>query len=390
MRGIINFLFFSNPYDTATPAACTGGNDFHSSYWLGDTDHSNLFATFFNVNVLVGSMPLGMAKFVDVAFDVIVGRGGQAVLSYANYHVIGASVTYIMESESVSYELFARASMDSTTIFSIGPLLTSIFRRPSSAYKITHRVMMAWSTLSVLWVGFYLTLLSAMTGYVANTQALVRLAEGGRLIDFKDFYSTSEMAFRPLSNEPSLDSQSASSLPIADTINISGPNTTLFTELSSDYKSRPNWFDFPIDVGNQTYMAYFAINNFSYPCSYPQYSQNVLCADTNTYQWGISFNLTIIAIIANGLWTIGTYAIWMHLKRKSEFRRKRRQIGKSRAVIDMAEAIMNELGPHTCGYSEKEIEAELKKRPPIRYQVFEDDERDEAHIGLSSVQNGGD
>lgn len=54
------------------------------------------------------------------------------------------------------------------------------------------------------------------------------------------------------------------------------------------------------------------------------------------------------------------------------------------AAIDVAETIAKELGPNTCAYSEEEIEAELRKTPPMRYNVIEEGERDEAHIGLSS------
>ena len=357
-----------------------GDNTFSSACDGVDSSSSNstLLNTFFTIDILLGNMPFGRAKFVDVAFDVVIGRGGQAVLSYIICRVIGASVMYVIEKDPVTYELFARSFTASITIFSLGPFLAFVFRGPKPAYKIKHRILMAWLTLSVLWVGLYPTIMSAMTGYAATKDTWVRLADGS-LKDFATFTTVPDITFVLLNHSFISDADANRSISAGNAFTDSGPNITLWKELNNSYVQ-----DAIVHDQNQTYMSCFAIDSFSYPFRYTAYPQNVQCIATNRYQWGFSFNLTITAIVANGLWTIGTYAIWMHLERKSEFHRKRRQVGKYRAAIDMAEAIANELGPHTCAYPEEEIEAELEKRPPIRYQVREDDERDEAHIGLSS------
>ncbi|SLM34935.1 hypothetical protein LPUS_03910 [Lasallia pustulata] len=327
---------------------------------------------FFRIDIVIGKMPFGLAKFIDVAFDIVVGRGGQAVLSYITYRVIGASVNYIMESDPVTYELFACSSMASITTFSFGPLLKFVFRRPRSTCKIKHRILMVWLALSVLWVGFYPTMLSAMTGYTAFTYTGVLLENANQTMDFHDFLN-SNITFA-LWNASMSD---AVPIPTFNTFSASGPNVSLWQELWV------HWDESAVSsYQNQTYVTCLAVGDFSYPISYTNYFQNVLCI--NRYSWGISIALAIITVILNGLWTIGTYGVWMHMVRKSEFHRKRRQVGKYKAAIDIAEAISNELGQHACGYSEEEIEAELKKRLPIRYHVREDEENGYAHIGLSS------
>jgi hypothetical protein len=44
------------------------------------------------------------------------------------------------------------------------------------------------------------------------------------------------------------------------------------------------------------------------------------------------------------------------MNRKSELCQKGRQLGKYRAVVDLAEAIRYDLGNDICAYSEKELE----------------------------------
>lgn len=47
-----------------------------------------------------------------------------------------------------------------------------------------------------------------------------------------------------------------------------------------------------------------------------------------------------------------------------------------------------DLGPDICAYSNEEIAKALKKRPPIKYYVKDDDESEAGHIGLSSRPSG--
>ena len=46
-----------------------------------------------------------------------------------------------------------------------------------------------------------------------------------------------------------------------------------------------------------------------------------------------------------------------------------RMLGHYRAALDLSEAIHEELGQNLNAYSNKEIEKELEKRQPIRYEI---------------------
>jgi hypothetical protein len=67
--------------------------------------------------------------------------------------------------------------------------------------------------------------------------------------------------------------------------------------------------------------------------------------------------------------------------------RKGRKFGTWRAVLDLAESLNRDLGPHTCDYSEEEIEDAIKEQSSVRYRVDPGNDG-VAHIGLSSSKIG--
>jgi hypothetical protein len=77
--------------------------------------------------------------------------------------------------------------------------------------------------------------------------------------------------------------------------------------------------------------------------------------------------------------------VWVHMNRKSELCQKGRQLGKYRAVVDLAEAIRYDLGNDICAYSEKELESELAKFSGVKSGVSYRDNI--CHIGLSSKED---
>ena len=127
-----------------------------------------------------------------------------------------------------------------------------------------------------------------------------------------------------------------------------------------------------------------------YNWEYFQWPENVVCIPSKDYAWGFSVGMTIVTCALNFLWCVGTYGIWVHMNRKSQLCRKGRVMGPHRAVVDLAEAINNDLGTEICAYSDKELQRELKLFSGVRYQVQHNDGMDESgipHIGLVS---GGD
>lgn len=66
-------------------------------------------APIFGINYSIGVLSFTAAKWVDVAFDVVVGHGGQALLCWVSYRAILDTLSQMMESDEVSYELLSRS-----------------------------------------------------------------------------------------------------------------------------------------------------------------------------------------------------------------------------------------------------------------------------------------
>lgn len=56
---------------------------------------------------------------------------------------------------------------------------------------------------------------------------------------------------------------------------------------------------------------------------------------------------------------LSTYGLYVYVNCTSELCKKGRHLGKYRAVLDVAEAAAEELGPNICAYNDNELEKTL-------------------------------
>jgi hypothetical protein len=94
----------------------------------------------------------------------------------------------------------------------------------------------------------------------------------------------------------------------------------------------------------------------------------------------------MIAGCINSFWLFGLSILWLDAHTQSEFCKKGRQMGVYRAIVDIAEAIREDLGPNLAAYSE-ELSAALHQQGPIKYHVSKSKTDSTMHIGLSSIQS---
>jgi len=59
--------------------------------------------------------------------------------------------------------------------------------------------------------------------------------------------------------------------------------------------------------------------------------------------------------------------MWVDIDVNGELVNKGRQLGKWRAIIDLSEAMKEDLGENLCAYSEKELRRALRKKAPLKY-----------------------
>lgn len=191
--------------------------------------------------------------------------------------------------------------------------LTSLIPIAKSAVRTT-----GWRAKATLWFLLYAaclvlatpSIMDLMTGYVRNQQGSLRAANG----------TISDTCFKPLATSRS--------------------------------KTDPR----------DGKMKYFCEEQF----------WDQICIDDDGYQWGFTL---IWLWIFNGLlifWTVGMYGIWVDTSRNSILSQRGRHLGRWRAIVDLGKAIERDLGANLDGYSNQELEKELRLCPRIKYQMHFD------------------
>ncbi|KAF5523617.1 hypothetical protein CGCA056_v004401 [Colletotrichum aenigma] len=138
---------------------------------------------FFQITMAWGTMTFANAKFVDVAWDVVFGRGGQALLAWVSWSVFSDYVTTSMEVSPVTYETFWTVFLDGAPTFWSTWYLMRDFSR---SHGLRSRFAMIFMVLVAIFILLFPTLGSAMSGYQANSGAFIR-GPDGEMLKFSDF-----------------------------------------------------------------------------------------------------------------------------------------------------------------------------------------------------------
>jgi hypothetical protein len=86
------------------------------------------------------------------------------------------------------------------------------------------------------------------------------------------------------------------------------------------------------------------------------------------------------------VWTVGLYGIWVDTSRNSILSQRGRHLGRWRTIVDLGQPIERDLGSELDGYSDQELEEELKVCPPIKYEMhFDGTVVDEVTLSSTSV-----
>ena len=133
------------------------------------------WSALFEINMRTGNLSFTAAKLIDVAFDIVVGRGGQAVLAWIAYRVYTDVLTRITEKGQIRYDLFAAFTIKPNDGLTLGKAAASIPVTPHLWAKGT----LLCIVLAMSYVLAYPTLMSAATSLVAATITSVRLDGNG-------------------------------------------------------------------------------------------------------------------------------------------------------------------------------------------------------------------
>jgi hypothetical protein len=121
----------------------------------------------------------GRSINVVLAWDLIIGRGGQLLLAWANYRVFNEWLVYHMEMHHTSYKLYAAVAFETTTMATLGVLGKEFLAFGAGTWKRLFRWLAILSMLlSTLYVISFPTLMAAMTGYITTYKPYIEDYDG--------------------------------------------------------------------------------------------------------------------------------------------------------------------------------------------------------------------
>ena len=361
------------------------------------SEKSGFLGHLLSVDILYGDLSFPAAKFIDLLWVMVFGRGTQALMAWAMYHLLMGSVGWITESRPVSYELLVSATMSAIDWSSLLPLRSIA----TTKQAIHHKLLVYWLMFAIFWVVTFPTVVSAMTGYVnfvdPSQNTLVKLKVEGQYMNLTEFRELAETAFQLETEDGDEAFESITVLnnstyhTLWESLNatlaqpVSYPSVANASQTVFSYHCSQNNSYCPNGVYEANVTCFRRLAEQLYPWAYTESLDNVICLQGFNYQWGFSSVMIMVFLCCNTFWIVGMFITWEVLINKSHFMKKPRLLGKYRALVDLGEAIRKELGPDISAQSDSALERELKKRPPIRYHVFKSEKHGSGHphIGLS-------
>ncbi|KAK4924453.1 hypothetical protein LTR49_008544 [Elasticomyces elasticus] len=256
-----------------------------------------------------GSFSFAVAKLIDTCWDLIVGRGGQALLVWVAYKVIHGHFIGLMENGGIPTEIYAASSFGMGSFYNSLTLVKYLTRKDYHRLMVgrkRHFVMMLYISVHIL---VFPTIISAMTSYSPVGVAHVDIAATN---------ATTE--------------------------------TILFSSIDWMYNTTSNSSaDHVYHYGNIT------LND-------AQLLARTSCRQTNTYQWGFSFSLLFVFAVLNSLFMLMLVLLWEGGGGKSKvYKSNRQEPGVWRAVMDMSSHAKAQVGTEAHRWATRTLEEAMNK-----------------------------
>jgi hypothetical protein len=127
----------------------------------------NLFA----LDATFGRFSFSQVKTIDILWDLLVGRGAQALAWWASYTVFCDALLRVIERHPASFMIFQKMAMEGPGLHSLWALTKELWRAKSARTRALF-LYMFWSTAYVLLMPI---VLGAMTGYDSTSIAWIDL-----------------------------------------------------------------------------------------------------------------------------------------------------------------------------------------------------------------------
>ena len=350
---------------------------------------------FIGIDIPIGRLSFAQAKTVDLAWNWIAGRGIQSILVLLCYRVFADVLMRISEVHHIRYDTFTSLAIYSTRLDTMVQFGKTLFRTPGWRIKLT----MAWLLISTAYLATFPSLMDIMSGYEASYLSQLNLPSTASKIMNDAVFSEFETTY------------SGGDPPITSFFNTTVLN---LTQVKSGYSLLFHWHDPDLDrdwsdsvlleshsstphqyrQGSQERYSFHHSNSSGFWYNHKvkdffiEQSRHYSCViDPNIYHWGFSAGWIIAVASVNSAWLIGLWIIWVDADHNSQLCRKGRRMGVYRGMVDISEAIKEDLGTDLCAYSEGELAAAVQRQGPIKYYVSDVEDGQPGHIGLSSRQS---
>ncbi|KIY02728.1 uncharacterized protein Z520_01193 [Fonsecaea multimorphosa CBS 102226] len=124
---------------------------------------------FFYITVSWGKMAFSTAKFIDIVWDIVVGRGGQAFLAVVTFKVSSQYLAFAMREAPVSYNTFESLAFVPPGLMRTGRLAADLLT--NRGWRA--RLIIVWIVSSSLFVLSFSSLVTAMSGYSSDISAVM-------------------------------------------------------------------------------------------------------------------------------------------------------------------------------------------------------------------------
>ena len=135
-----------------------------------------------SINIVFGNYSLSSVKFIDAAWDLGVGRGGQILLGLMWYLVAADTIVAAMEVSAMPTRLFRAVTISGSHGWTFLHALHAICLRRAGKRTL----LIVGLVFGSLWVLAWPTIMSLLTGYVSLTEPYFKL-HGDSLVPYKSF-----------------------------------------------------------------------------------------------------------------------------------------------------------------------------------------------------------
>ncbi|KAF1927751.1 uncharacterized protein M421DRAFT_64569 [Didymella exigua CBS 183.55] len=336
---------------------------------------------FFTPNLSFGNMTFTHVKVIDVAWDLLVGRGGQMGLAWVNWVVFNEWLVFHLERWGTSYKMYSTVALQTTSWTMMGVMAKEFLCFGERSWARFFRwLAMASMLISTLYVLAFPTLMAAMTGYITTYEPYVEdynrdLKEWSKVDEIVRTVQDGVVAKYATENNTYTYTNSGT-----QPIELVGDDGSGIRAKIVTISSGANWeFENAIWTTNDTVVIEVPLStgrplsdinapheqNYSIGGRYGDlYNSSWIrshssCKPSETYQWGFSYIFLFMVSIFNFLWSFIMIAMWLDTRRGSRMYRSGRRPGFLRSVLDLAAAVREELGPEAEVLEEDEMRRRL-------------------------------